>query len=80
MLDALGFEEVGKPAAVVVTTNFVRLATSICAANHLGDLPLVMIPHPLGDRHGAAARARSIAADVVAAITGSPTTPPSNGA
>ncbi|MXZ92237.1 MAG: hypothetical protein F4W95_01375 [Chloroflexi bacterium] len=72
MLDAVNFESVGKPAAVVATTNFVRLATSIARANHLDTLPLVTIPHPLGNREEAAARARAVAAQVVAAITSEP--------
>ena len=70
MLDAVNFEDEGKPAAVVATTNFVRLAGSICRANNLSGLPLVTIPHPLGNREQAAERARTVAAQVVAAITG----------
>ena len=69
MLDAVNFEDQGKPAAVVATTNFVRLATSIARANHLDGLPLVTIPHPLGDPQAAADRAREVAAQVAAAIT-----------
>ena len=69
MLDAVNFEDQGKPAAVVATTNFVRLATSIARANHLDDLPLVTIPHPLGNSTEAAERAKAVAAEVVAAIT-----------
>lgn len=72
MLDAVNFESVGKPAAVVATTNFVRLANSIARANHLEALPLVTIPHPLGNREEAAARARAVASQVVAAITSEP--------
>ena len=69
MLDAVNFEDQGKPAAVVATTNFVRLATSIARANHLDGLPLVTIPHPLGDPQAAADRAREVAAQVATAIT-----------
>ena len=69
MLDAVNFEDQGKPAAVVATTNFVRLAGSIARANHLDELPLVTIPHPLGNPSEADARARAVAAQVVAAIT-----------
>ena len=69
MLDAVNFEDRGKPAAVVATTNFVRLATSIARANHLDELPLVTIPHPLGNATEAGERARTVAAQVVAAIT-----------
>ena len=72
MLDAVNFESIGKPAAVVSTTNFVRLASSIARANHLDMLPLVTIPHPLGNREEAADRARAVAAQVVAAITSEP--------
>ncbi|MCE2502097.1 MAG: hypothetical protein J4G13_14755 [Dehalococcoidia bacterium] len=70
MLDAVNFEDTNKPAAVVATTNFLRLAGSIAGANKLADLPLVSIPHPLGNREQAAERARDVAAQVVAAITG----------
>ena len=69
MLDAVNFEDHGKPAAVIATTNFVRLATSIARANHLDTLPLVTIPHPLGNAAEAGERARAVAAQVVAAIT-----------
>ncbi len=70
MLDAVNFEDANKPATVVATTNFLRLAGSIAGANQLGNLPLVSIPHPLGNRDQAAQRARAVAAQVVAAITG----------
>ena len=70
MLDAVNFEDTNKPAAVVATTNVLRLAGSIAGANKLGDLPLVSIPHPLGNRAEAAERARAVATQVVAAITG----------
>ena len=69
MLDAVNFEDLGKPAAVVATTNFIRLAGSIARANHLEGLPLVTIPHPLGSAEDAAHRARAVAAQVVAAVT-----------
>ena len=69
MLDAVSFEDRGKPAAVVTTSNFVRLAGSLARANHLEELPLVTIPHPLGDPQAAANRAREVAAQVVAAVT-----------
>ena len=70
MLDAVNFEDANKPATVVATTNFLRLAGSIAGANKLADLPLVSIPHPLGNREQAAERARVVAAQVVAAVTG----------
>ena len=70
MLDAVNFEDTNKPAAVVATTNFLRLAGSIAGANKLGGLPLVSIPHPLGNQEQAAERARAVVAQVVAAVTG----------
>ena len=69
MLDGIGFEETGKPAVVVATTNFVRLATSIKQSMNLEDLPLVVVPHPLGDQLGAGAKAALVAADIVKAVT-----------
>jgi hypothetical protein len=73
MLDGIRFEETGKPAVVVATTNFVQLATSIKQAMHLGDFPLVVVPHPLGDRVVAGEKATLVAADIVKAVTQSST-------
>jgi hypothetical protein len=69
MLDGIHFEETGKPAVVVATTNFVRLATSIKQSMNLAGLPLVVVPHPLGDRGVAGAKAALVAADIVKAVT-----------
>lgn len=69
MLDGVSFEETGKPAVVVATTNFVRLATSIKQSMNLAGLPLVVVPHPLGDRVVAGAKAALVAADIVKAVT-----------
>jgi hypothetical protein len=68
MLDAIGFEETGKPAVVVATTNFVHLATAIKQSMHLGGLPLVVVPHPLGDPVVASEKATLVAADIVNAV------------
>jgi hypothetical protein len=68
MLDAIGFEETGKPAVVVATTNFVHLATAIKQSMHLEGLPLVVVPHPLGDRFAASEKATRVAADIVNAV------------
>jgi len=69
MLDGISFEETGKPAVVVATTNFVRLATSIKQSMNLEGLPLVVVPHPLGNRVVAGAKAALVAADIVKAVT-----------
>jgi hypothetical protein len=69
MLDGIHFEETGKPAVVVATTNFVRLATSIKQSMHLEGLPLVVVPHPLGNQVVAGAKALQAAADIVKAVT-----------
>lgn len=69
MLDAIGFEETGKPAVVVATTNFVHLATAIKQSMHLEGLPLVVVPHPLGDPVVAGEKASLVAADIVNAVT-----------
>ena len=69
MLDAISFEETGKPAVVVATTNFVRLATSIKQSMNLAGLPLVVVPHPLGNRVVAGEKAALVAADIIKAVT-----------
>ena len=69
MLDGIRFEETGKPAVVVATTHFVQLATSIKQSMHLAGLPVVVVPHPLGDRVVAGAKAVLAAADIVKAVT-----------
>jgi len=69
MLDGISFEETGKPAVVVATTHFVRLATSIKQAMQLAGFPVVVVPHPLGDRVVAGEKAVRVAADIVKAVT-----------
>jgi hypothetical protein len=36
---------------------------------HLEDFPIVVVPHPLGDRDVAGAKAALVAADIVQAMT-----------
>jgi hypothetical protein len=69
MLDAILFEETGKPTVLVATSSFVRLATSIKKSMKLEGLPLVVVPHPLGAEPVAAEKARLAASDIVAAVT-----------
>ena len=68
MLDGIRFEETGKPAVVVATTSFVRLANSIKRSMNLEDLPLVVVSHPLGDREVAAAKAQTAAEEIVSSL------------
>jgi len=75
MLDGINFEATGKPAVIVATTNFVRLATSIKQSMHLEGLPLVVVPHPLGDQVVAGEKAVLVAADIVEAVTQSSLSP-----
>ena len=70
MLDGIRFEETGKPAVVVATAGFVRLANSIKNSLKLEDLPLVVVSHPLGDPETARAKAREAAAEIVQAVLG----------
>lgn len=72
MLDAIAFEETGKPAVVVATTNFVHLATAIKQSMHLEGLPLVVVPHPLGDSVVAEEKATLAASDIVKAVMQAP--------
>ncbi len=69
MLDAIRFEETGKPAVVVATTSFVRLANSIKKSMNIEGLPLVVVPHPLGAEEAAAEKAQLVAAEIVQAVT-----------
>jgi len=69
MLDGMRFEETGKPAVVVATTQFVRLATSIKQSMQLEGFPIVVVPHPLGDRVVAGDKAALVAADIIKAVT-----------
>ncbi len=70
MLDGIRFEETGKPAVIVATSSFVRLATSIKRSMNLEDLPLVAVSHPLGDQKVAATKAQAVAEEIVNALTG----------
>ncbi len=70
MLDGIRFEQTGKPAVVVATTSFVRLANSIKKSMNLEDLPLVVLAHPLGGAAVAEAKAREAAAEIVKAVVG----------
>ena len=63
------FEATGKPAVVVATTHFVHLAAAIKQSLQLADLPVVVVPHPLGDRDVAGAKAALVATDIVTAVT-----------
>jgi hypothetical protein len=79
MLDAVHFEETGKPAVVVATAHFVRLATTLKQSLQLADLPVVVVPHPLGDRDVAGAKAALVAADIVKAVTQTALVPAGHG-
>lgn len=70
MLDAIKFEERGKPTVVVATSSFVRLANSIKKSMNLEDLPLVVVSHPLGTEQVAAQQARDAADGIIKAIAG----------
>ena len=70
MLDAIRFEEMGKPTVVVATSSFVPLATSIKTSMNLEELPLVVVAHPLGAGPAAAEKAREEAPEIIKAIAG----------
>ena len=70
MLDGIRFEETGKPAVVVATTSFVRLANSIKKSMNLEDLPLVVVAHPLGGQEVAMGKAHEVVAEIVKALVG----------
>ena len=57
MLDAIGFEKVGIPAAVVITEPFVPTAEAMARLAGMPGYPYAVVPHPIG----------SLTADEVAA-------------
>ncbi len=65
MLDGIRFEQTGKPAVVVATTSFVRLANSIKKSMNLEELPLVVLAHPLGGAEVAESKPREVDAEIV---------------
>lgn len=69
MLDAISFEDTGKPAVVVATTHFMQQASSLKKSMNLEGLPLVAVPHPLGAQEVAASKAQSAAAMIVKSLT-----------
>ena len=70
MLDGIKFEETGKPAVVIATTSFVKLANSIKRSMNLENLPLISVAHPLGDQEIAASKAQTVVEEIVKAVTG----------
>ena len=70
MLDGIKFEETGKPAVVIATTSFVKLANSIKRSMNLENLPLVVVAQPLGDQAVAASKAQTVVDEIVKAVTG----------
>ena len=48
MLDAIGFEKRGIPAAVVITEPFVPTAEAIARLAGMPGYPCIVVPHPFG--------------------------------
>ena len=70
MLDGIKFEDTGKPAVVIATTSFVKLANSIKRSMNLENLPLISVAHPMGDRETATSKAQTVVEEIVKAVTG----------
>ncbi|GAC1653144.1 MAG: hypothetical protein NVS9B1_01820 [Candidatus Dormibacteraceae bacterium] len=47
----------GRPAVLITTTVFAGLGTAVAAANGVPELPMLIVPHPLGVRPLAELRA-----------------------
>ena len=69
--DSVTLENRGIPCATVNTREFVKLGQSEAIALGLPGLPIVTVPHPIGDAPEADVRekARAVAAEIVAALT-----------
>ncbi|MCI0548473.1 MAG: hypothetical protein L0027_14455 [Candidatus Rokubacteria bacterium] len=59
MLDAIGFEKRGIPAAVVITAPFVPTAEAIAELSGMAGYACAVIPHPVGSLGPAEVRARA---------------------
>ena len=71
MHDGVLFEERGKPATSIITQQFVWMAEAKKAALGLKQLPLVVVPHPLGDEEATRQKARLAVGQVLKAVLGS---------
>ena len=47
MLDAVFFEDMGVPAAAIVTESFVATCRAMAALRGYDDYPLIVVPHPV---------------------------------
>ena len=70
MLDAIGFEKRGIPAAVVITAPFVLTAEAMARLCGMPGYPYAVIAHPIGSLAAAdlAARADGIASRIEALL------------
>lgn len=66
-------EKAGLPTALVCTDEFGPLGRAESEVLGIGALPLVAVPHPLAGNGGelVRAKARAVAAEIAAALTGS---------
>ena len=62
MLDAIGFEKRGIPAAAIITTPFIPTAEAMARLSGMPGYPCAVVPHPIGSLAPAdlAARADAI--------------------
>ena len=72
MLDAIGFEKVGIPAAVVITEPFVPTAEAMARLAGMPGYPYAVLPHPIGSLGPGevAERADRIVKRIAALLTG----------
>ena len=72
MLDAIGFEKVGIPAAVVITEPFVATAEAMARLAGMPGYPYAVLPHPVGSLGPGevAGRADSIVERIAMLLTG----------
>ena len=72
MLDAIGFEKVGIPAAVVITEPFMPTADAMARLAGMPGYPYAVLPHPVGSLgpDEVAKRADSIVERIAALLTG----------
>lgn len=70
MHDGINAEQLGKPAATILTRSFEPLAKAVRKSLGMDTFGLVVVPHPLGNREQMAERVREALPQIFQVLTG----------
>lgn len=75
MRDTVALEDAGIPTVTVISTTFAPLAQVVAESGGYACLPIVVVPHPVGDRDEGVIlhRGTAIAAECARILTTAPT-------